>query len=99
MASARREEETMSLYIVDDEQRRDRRVTPMRPSGSGLAGTSAALALLDDVQRHRLRRAAVHLLPPGQEHGPFYYSDRLLGKFKEQMEGRPSKDHPSIFIF
>jgi hypothetical protein len=69
----------MSLYIVDDEQRRDRRVTPMRPSGSGLAGTSAALALLDDVQRHRLRRAAVHLLPPGQEHGPFYYSDRLLG--------------------
>ncbi len=35
-ASARREEEAMSLHIVDDEQRSDRRATPMRPSGSGL---------------------------------------------------------------
>src|SRR5512136_1853805 len=78
-ASARREEAAMSMYIVDDEQRRDRRATPMRPSGSGLAGTSAALALLDDVHRHRLRRTALHLPPPGQERGPFYYSDRLLG--------------------
>jgi hypothetical protein len=69
----------MSLYIVDDEQRRDRRVTPMRPSGSGLAGTSAALALLNDVQRHRLRHAALHLALPGQERDPFYYWDRLLG--------------------
>ena len=60
----------MSMYIVDDEQRRDRRATPMRPSGSGLAGTSAALAILDDVHRHRLRRAALHLSPPGQERGP-----------------------------
>ena len=51
----------MSIHIVDDEQRRDRRAIPMRPSGSGLAGTSAALALLDDVHRHRLRRAALHL--------------------------------------
>ena len=68
----------MSLHIVDDEQRSDRRATPMRPSGSGLAGTSASLARLDDVQRHRLRRAALHLPPPGQERGPFYYSDRLL---------------------
>jgi hypothetical protein len=68
----------MSLHIVDDEQRSDRRATPMRPSGSGLAGTSASLALLDDVQQHRLRRAASHLPPPGQERGPFYYSDRLL---------------------
>jgi len=68
----------MSLHIVDDEQRGDRRVTPMRPLGSGLAGTSAALALLDDVHRHRLRRAALHLPLPGQERGPFYYSDRLL---------------------
>jgi len=51
----------MSLYIVDDEQRGDRPATPMRPSGSGGAGASAALALLDDVQRHRLRRAALHL--------------------------------------
>jgi len=55
----------MSLRIVDDEQRRDRPATPMRPSGSGGAGASAALALLDDVQRRRLRRAALHLPPPG----------------------------------
>ena len=68
----------MSLHIVDDEQRSDRRATPMRPSGSGLARTSASLALLDDVHRHRLRRAASHLPPPGRERGPFYYSDRLL---------------------
>ena len=60
----------MSVHIVDDEQRRDRRATPMRPSGSGLAGASAALALLDDVHRHRLRRAALQLPPPGQERGP-----------------------------
>jgi hypothetical protein len=68
----------MSMYIVDDEQRSDRRVTPMRPSGSGLAGTSASLALLDEVHRRRLRRAALHLPLPGQERGPSYYSDRLL---------------------
>jgi len=68
----------MSMHVVDNEQRRDRRATPMRPSGSGLAGTSAALALLDAVHRHRLRRTALHLPPPGQERGPFYYSDRLL---------------------
>ena len=55
----------MSVHIVDDEQRSDRRATPMRPSGSGGAGASAALALLDDVHRHRLRRAALHLPPPG----------------------------------
>jgi hypothetical protein len=35
--------------IVDDEQRRDRLATPMRPLGFGQAGASAALALLDDV--------------------------------------------------
>jgi hypothetical protein len=55
----------MSLYIVDDEQRSDCRATPTRPSGSGGAGASAALALLDDDHRHRLRRAALHLPPPG----------------------------------
>ena len=65
----------MSRYIVDDEQRRDRRVTPMRPLGSGLAGASASLALLDDVHRHRLRRAASHLPLPSQERGPSCYSD------------------------
>ncbi len=40
----------MSVHIVDDEQRSDRRATPMRPSGSGGAGASASLALLDDVR-------------------------------------------------
>jgi hypothetical protein len=55
----------MSVHIVDDEQLSDRRATPMRPSGSGAAGASAALALLDDVPRYRLRRAALHLPPPG----------------------------------
>ena len=53
----------MSRHIVDDEQRRYCLATPMRPLGSGGAGASAALALLDDVQRHRLRRAALHLPP------------------------------------
>ena len=35
--------------IVDDEQRRDRPATPMRPKGSSGAWTSAALALLDNA--------------------------------------------------
>ena len=61
----------MSMHIVDDEQRSDRCAIPMRPSGSGLAATSAALALLDDVHRHRLHRAALHLPLRGQERGPF----------------------------
>ena len=56
--------------IVDDEQRNDRRATTMRPSGSGGTGASAALALLDDVHRHRLRRAALHLPPRRSERGP-----------------------------
>jgi hypothetical protein len=60
----------MSLYIVDDEQRSDCRATPMRPSGSGGAGASAALALLDDVHRHRLRRTALHLPPRRPERDP-----------------------------
>jgi hypothetical protein len=38
MGSAKREEEAMSRHIVDDEQRSDRRASPMRPSGSGVAG-------------------------------------------------------------
>jgi hypothetical protein len=59
----------MSMHIVDDEQRGDRPATPMRPSGSGGAGVSAALALLDDVHRHRLRRAALHLPPRRPERG------------------------------
>ena len=35
--------------IVDNEQRSDRRATPLRPSDSGVARASAALPLLDDV--------------------------------------------------
>ncbi|MGD0101317.1 MAG: hypothetical protein ABSC60_13295, partial [Acidobacteriota bacterium] len=58
----------------------DRRPTPMRPLGSGLEGASASLALLDDVHRHRLRRAALHLPLPSQERGPFQFSDRLLAR-------------------
>jgi len=60
----------MSVHIVDDEQRRDRPASPMRPSASGGAGASAALALFDDVPRHRLRRAAMHLPPRRSERGP-----------------------------
>ena len=45
--------------IVDDEQRRDRPATPMRPKGSGGAWASAALTLLDDVTASpALRRLA-----------------------------------------
>jgi hypothetical protein len=35
--------------IVDDEQRRDRLATPMRPKGCGGAWASASLVLLDNV--------------------------------------------------
>ena len=68
----------MSVHIVDDEQRGDRPATPMRPSGSGGAGAFAALVLLNDVHRHRLRRAALHLPPRRSERGPSQFSDRLL---------------------
>ena len=36
---------------------------PHAPFGFRRRGASAALALLDDVHRHRLRRAALHLPP------------------------------------
>ena len=68
----------MSVHIVVDEQRRDRPQSPCALRVPGSAGASAALALLDDVQRHRLRRAALHLPPPGApqarrcpERGPY----------------------------
>ncbi|MGA2264202.1 MAG: hypothetical protein ABSH28_22555 [Acidobacteriota bacterium] len=60
----------MSAHIVDDEQRGDHPATPMRPSGSGGAGAIGTRALLDDVPRHRLRRAALHLPPRHSERGP-----------------------------
>jgi hypothetical protein len=75
----------MSRHIVDDEQRRYCLATPMRPSGSGGAGASAALALLDDVHRHRLRRAALHLPLRRSERDAYYFSDRLLGGRKEEQ--------------
>ena len=61
----------MSVHIVDDEQRKRSRATPTRPSGSRGAGASAALALLDDVHRHRLRRAVLHLPLRRSERGSF----------------------------
>ena len=63
-ASSRREEKAMPVPTVDDEPRSDRCAIRMGPSGSGGAGASAALALLDDGHRDRLRRAALHL--PGR---------------------------------
>ena len=78
-ARSRREEE------VDVDAHRRRRATkrspatPMGPSGSGGAGASAVLALLDDVQRHRLRRAALHLPPRRSERGLLYFHHGLLG--------------------
>ncbi len=84
-ARSRREDEAMSVVIVDDEHRIDRPAIPMRPSGSGGAGAPAALALLDDAHRHRLRRVALLLPPPGppqagrcSERNPSQFSDRLL---------------------
>ena len=66
----------MSVHIVDDEQRRDRYATTVAAQSPcalrvpGGAGASAALALLDDVHRHRLRRAALHLPPRRPERDP-----------------------------
>ena len=57
----------MSMHIVDDEQRRDCLAIPMRPMGYGGAGACAALVLLDDVHRHRLRCTALHLPPRRSE--------------------------------
>jgi len=57
----------MSMHIVDDKQRRNCLASPMRPMGYGGAGACAALVLLDDVHRHRLRRTALHLPPRRSE--------------------------------
>ena len=69
----------MSMYIVDDEQRRDR---PQHPCALRVPAARGhlrlVLALLDDVHRHRLRRAAWHLPPWRSERGPSQFSDGLL---------------------
>jgi hypothetical protein len=64
---------------------------PMRPSGSGGAGAPAALALLDDVHRHRLRRAALHLPPPGAPKAAI--SEGLIIR-----RATPMPDSPAVFV-
>jgi hypothetical protein len=93
----------MSVPIVDDEQRSDRRATPMRPSDSGGAGASASLALLADVHGHRLRRAALHLPPPGapqarwcSERDPSQFSDRLLGNWTPPRAQAGAQAHKKL---
>jgi hypothetical protein len=63
----------MSVRSVDDTHRSGLRATDLRPSVSGGAAASAALTLLDDVPRHRLHRAALHLLSRRQGRGPSYF--------------------------
>ena len=45
--------------------------SPLRPKGCRGAAASAVLALLDDVQRHRRRRAALHTRPRRRQRGPW----------------------------
>ena len=54
----------MSVHIVDDEQRGDRPATPMRPSGSGGTGASAALGTRPLLILGRAPSAAGHILCP-----------------------------------
>ena len=64
--------------IVDDEQRRDRRATPMRlgrcadPNPSGFRAARGHLLRWrsSTMSPHRLRRAALHLPPWRPERGP-----------------------------
>ena len=69
----------MSLHIVDDEQRSDRRANPHAPFGFRpggdicFVGATRRCATTSPASR-RLASA-----PAGQERGLFYYSDRLLG--------------------
>jgi hypothetical protein len=74
------------MHIVDDEQRSDRRATPMRPSGSGLEGADAGRRDAGDVGAHR-RGAPTKQMPlPSQERGPFQFSDRLLDRLKYRSQ-------------
>ena len=80
------------MHIVDDERQSIRPATPMRPSGSGGAGPSAALPRLDDVHRHRLRRGALHLASRRSERDSSYYSDRLLVASDSRPFGKRNKN-------
>ena len=75
----------MSVYIVDDEQRRDR---PQSPCALRVPAARGHLRRWrsSTISPHRLRRAAWHLPPPGapqagrcSERGPSQFSDGLLG--------------------
>jgi hypothetical protein len=80
----------MSMHIVDNEQRCNRRITPMRPLGSSLAGISASLALLDDVQLHRLRRAASHLPARRSRQNAAFIHYQALSSSDEVVDMEPS---------
>jgi hypothetical protein len=58
-ASSRCQKETLSLYLVDDEQPQGPPETLMRSSGSGRRGACAASALLGGVQLVELADAVV----------------------------------------
>jgi len=47
--------------IAEESRRSQSAVTPTSPEGYTAKGASAVLPLLDDAQRHRLRRGALHL--------------------------------------
>jgi hypothetical protein len=68
----------MSPRIVDDEQRSDRRASPMRlgrcadpdPFGFRRRRGSCGVGATRQCTRHRLRRAALQLPPRRQEYNP-----------------------------
>ena len=51
---------------------------PLRPKDCRGAAASAVLALLDDVQRHRRRRAVLHTRPWRRQRGSREFFSRLL---------------------
>jgi addiction module HigA family antidote len=80
--------------IVDDEQRRDRPASPMRPKGSGGAWASASLVLLDNVPAlpasHRLASAHAalgtrHILILGQAPRGLSLKGRMFVEIKKGL--------------
>ena len=98
-ASARREEEAMSMHIVDDEQRSDRRATPMRPSGSGLE--AHLLRWRSSTMCTDIACVAPPCICPSrsQERGPFQFSDRLLGLVSILPSQPPNHFRQSLLTF